>query len=323
MNNERSVQIPEEIGQQLWTRYLPETTYKMLALIGYLEDNNIVGDKAKDILLKSDIQAENNIEKVIEEKKEILEKLGFKYPETREEDLNLLLEFKLVEKSKNDKDEEVYKFNEDIKSPVEREVYVDRVSKETDISHQIIKQEINKNSPKQNSFVPNNYKNYNASSNSVNISPVQYMLKPAHLTAEKELLNIIINNKDIYQGIKDKFLAEDFLDPIYRKLAEIVYSYYEDNHDLIVGDIKLNFQDDEQGKVEEIFSLNVKTNKDIKAIEDYIKNINYYKINMKKESIKKQLNIIDSKDEKTSEDIELFNKLCLDLLEIDKRLKIN
>ena len=211
----------------------------------------------------------------------------------------------------------------DIKSPVEREVYVDRVSKETDISHQIIKQEINKNSPKQNSFVPNNYKNYNASSNSVNISPVQYMLKPAHLTAEKELLNIIINNKDIYQGIKDKFLAEDFLDPIYRKLAEIVYSYYEDNHDLIVGDIKLNFQDDEQGKVEEIFSLNVKTNKDIKAIEDYIKNINYYKINMKKESIKKQLNIIDSKDEKTSEDIELFNKLCLDLLEIDKRLKIN
>ena len=119
MNNEKKVQIPEEIGQQLWTRYLPETTYKMLALIGYLEDNNIVGDKAKDILLKSDIQAENNIEKVIEEKKEILEKLGFKYPETREEDLNLLLEFKLVEKSKNDNDEEVYKFNEDIKSPVE------------------------------------------------------------------------------------------------------------------------------------------------------------------------------------------------------------
>ena len=119
MNNEKKVQIPEEIGQQLWTRYLPETTYKMLALIGYLEDNNIVGDKAKDILLKSDIQAENNIEKVVEEKKEILEKLGFKYPETREEDLNLLLEFKLVEKSKNDNDEEVYKFNEDIKSPVE------------------------------------------------------------------------------------------------------------------------------------------------------------------------------------------------------------
>ena len=119
MNNENTVQIPEQIGQQLWTRYLPETTYKMLALIGYLEENNIVGEQASEILLGSNIEVENNIEQVIEEKKEILGKLGFKYPETREEDLNLLLEFKLVEKSKNDNDEEVYKFNEDIKSPVE------------------------------------------------------------------------------------------------------------------------------------------------------------------------------------------------------------
>lgn len=210
----------------------------------------------------------------------------------------------------------------EIKSPVEREVYVDRVSKETNISQQIIKQEINKNLPKQNNFTPNNYKNYTPN-NKVTISPVQYMLKPAHLTAEKELLNIIINDKEIYQNIKDKFLAEDFLDPIYRKLAEIVYSAYEVNDELLVEDIKGQFQDDEEEKIEEIFNLKVKANKDIKAIEDYIKNINYYKINMKKENIKKQLNIIDSKDEKTNEDIELFNKLCLDLLEIDKGLKIN
>ena len=58
------------------------------------------------------------------------------------------------------------------------------------------------------------------------------MLKPAHLTAEKELLNIIINNKDIYQSIKDKFKPEDFLEPIYRKLAEIAYDAYEINEEL-------------------------------------------------------------------------------------------
>lgn len=119
MDNEKTVEIPKEIGEQLWTRYLPETTYKMLALIGYLEENKIAGDQAEDILLKSDIKAENNIDKVIEEKKDILTKLGFKYPETRQEDLDLLFEFKLIEKDKNENDEEVYKFNPDIKSPVE------------------------------------------------------------------------------------------------------------------------------------------------------------------------------------------------------------
>ncbi len=119
MNNENTVQIPQEIGQQLWTRYLPETTYKMLALIGYLEENNIAGEQASEILLGSNIEVENNIEQVIEEKKEILSKLGFKYPETREDDLALLTSLKLIEKKKNDNDEEVYVYCETIKSPAE------------------------------------------------------------------------------------------------------------------------------------------------------------------------------------------------------------
>lgn len=119
MNNENTVKIPDEIGQQLWTRYLPETTYKMLALIGYLEENHVVGDQANEILLGSNIEVENNIEQVIEEKKEILTKLGHKYPETREDDLKLLLDFKLIEKKQNDKGEDVYSHSEDIKSPAE------------------------------------------------------------------------------------------------------------------------------------------------------------------------------------------------------------
>lgn len=119
MENENTVKIPEEIVSQLWTRYLPETTYKMLALVSYLDENNIVGEQAKEILLGSNIEVENNIEQVIEEKKEILSKLGYSYPETREDDLKLLLDFKLVEVKKNEDDEEIYVFNEDIKSPVE------------------------------------------------------------------------------------------------------------------------------------------------------------------------------------------------------------
>ncbi len=130
MNNKTSFKVPVEIEEKLWTRYLPETTYKMLALIGQLQEKNIVGKRATDRLLNSHIKAEGNIPKVVEEKKSILKKIGFEYPETREDDLKLLLEYKLIEKDTNDKDEEIYKFSEDIKGPVEV-LNLDEEEKET------------------------------------------------------------------------------------------------------------------------------------------------------------------------------------------------
>lgn len=119
MSQENNISIPAEIGNQLWTRYLPETTYKTLALVGYIQEHNIVGEQAKEILFNSNIEVENNVPQIIEEKKNILTKLGFKYPETREDDINLLLEFKLIEKHQGDIGAETYKYNENIKSPAE------------------------------------------------------------------------------------------------------------------------------------------------------------------------------------------------------------
>ena len=205
-----------------------------------------------------------------------------------------------------------------IKSPVELEVYVGKISKETDIPSSVIKQEINKDLVKKSDFVSNN--KYKSREREV-ISPVQYMIKPAHLSAEKELLSLIIKNKDIYVNIKDKFKSGDFLDTTNRKLAELVYDSYDNNEDLTQVQALEHFEETEQSRIKEIFNLRV--NKDSKAIEDYIKNINYNKIAIEKENIKKQINILDSKTDKTSEDIELFNELCLKLIQIDKGLKIN
>lgn len=240
------------------------------------------------------------------------------------------IDFKIKQKKNSydiDSDEGKIDFVKDVavllrqvKSPVELEVYINKVAKDSNISSQIIKQEINRNS--QNKNISNNV--FNRSRNTKQqILPVAYMLKPAHLTAEKELLNIIINNKDIYMAIRDKFKASDFLDPIYREIAKLVYSYYEQGRDIENQDIINHFEDSEKSKVEDILNLNIQVNKDIKAIEDYIKNINYYKININKEQIKKQLSDIDRKKDKTNQDIKLFNELCLELLEIDRKLKRN
>lgn len=119
MENQNTLKVLDQIVDKLWTRYLPETTYKMLSVIGYLEDNNVVGDESTKLLLDSDIEVENNIPKIIEEKKHVLSKLGFEYPESREDDLKLLFDFELIEKKKNKDNQEVYSYKTPIKNPSE------------------------------------------------------------------------------------------------------------------------------------------------------------------------------------------------------------
>ena len=209
----------------------------------------------------------------------------------------------------------------EIKSPVELEVYINKLSMEVRILPEVIKREVYKDLKSKDKYINNNYR-YN---NKDNIVPVQYMLQPGHLTAEKELLNLIINNKSIYLNVKEKFKPEDFSDSIYSRLANITYELYENDENIDLVKILNKFDENDKAKVKDVLSLEIKINEasKIKAIEDYIKNINYYKISMKKEQIKKQINMLDNKEGKTEEDMEKINQLCLELIHIDKQLKIN
>ncbi|MDO5707666.1 MAG: DUF6042 family protein, partial [Andreesenia angusta] len=111
------VKIPINIGKHLWTRYLPDTSYKTYAYILYL--NQIESD-ARDLkkeLLEANLGKDESLPQVIEEKKRVLENIGLKFPESRKEDLELLEKFKLIESDENSKSG--YKALEDIKRPEE------------------------------------------------------------------------------------------------------------------------------------------------------------------------------------------------------------
>jgi|GEM_PF-5870141 len=94
MNNQ--VRVPQEIHSYLWTRYLPETAYKTYILIGYLQQENKTGKVAMDFLLNANIKEENTIPQILQEKKDVLKKLGYEYPKNIKEDLDLLLSFQLI-----------------------------------------------------------------------------------------------------------------------------------------------------------------------------------------------------------------------------------
>lgn len=219
----------------------------------------------------------------------------------------------------------------EIKSPVEREVYIEKVSSDTNIPSQVIKAEINKDLVEKKSFKNkdegNNYKSkYSDKFNNVkkeNISPVQLKLKPGHLTAERELLSLIINSKIVYERVKNKFMADEFLNPLYTNLINMVYTSYELYGEVDKMEILSKLSQHEREDVGELFNSRSNIDEDLNVVEDYIRNIKYHKINIKREELKKQIHELDIKADKSSEEIDLLNTLCLELIKIDQSIKIN
>lgn len=119
MQNRGQIKVPAEIHQFLWTRYLPETTFKTYLMVGYLQTEKITGEAATRFLLGTGVKIDNTNAAVIDEKKRVLEKLGLKYPENRKEDLDLLFKFKLVRILKNQEGEIMYAYNLPVQRPEE------------------------------------------------------------------------------------------------------------------------------------------------------------------------------------------------------------
>lgn len=113
------IEIPRQIGDYLWTRYLPESTYKAYVLIGYLNNRELSDEDYRDELMNVGLGEDKTLDKVVVEKKKVLEKLGINYPESRAEDIALLEQFGLVEAVEAVDGGEKYKYVEDIKRPEE------------------------------------------------------------------------------------------------------------------------------------------------------------------------------------------------------------
>lgn len=112
------IEIPRQIGDYLWTRYLPESTYKAYVLIGYLNKRELSAEEYKSELMNVELGEDKTLDKVVLEKKKVLEKLGIKHPESRQEDIALLEQFNLIETVEVEGGKK-YRYCEDIKRPEE------------------------------------------------------------------------------------------------------------------------------------------------------------------------------------------------------------
>ena len=213
-----------------------------------------------------------------------------------------------------------------LKDPIEVDAYIKKVSLEAEISIEAIKKAVYNNKGQFNNkpftkdkYIYNKYRNNNKD----NIVPVNYKLEPGHLMAEKSLLKLIIIDKNMYTKVKEELTPNNFLSEDHRQIAEIIYEGYEKEENISEQYILSNYFGENKDILNSILNVNVQLEgkEKSKALEDFIKKINLYALKVKKEEIKKQINLLELKNDKTKGDVEKFRDLCIEIMNIEKEIK--
>ncbi|CAH2215091.1 DUF6042 family protein [Tepidibacter aestuarii] len=117
MENRVKINVPEELQKYMWFRYMPLSTYKTYLVVGATKSQQLKGLEATQKILNTNLEGGEEHPQVVEDKKNILKKIGFKYPETRQDDLDLLLKYKLVELKKDEDGSMYYEYTKPVPRP--------------------------------------------------------------------------------------------------------------------------------------------------------------------------------------------------------------
>lgn len=225
---------------------------------------------------------------------------------------------------------EVAKIIRSLKSPIEREVYIDKISKETNISREAIGKEISGNAYRNSITIhKDKYINRENRYNKKEILPITTVLEAAYLTAEKNLINLMIKSRNYFNKVEKRLSVEDFLNGEYKILLNAIYDEYYKNSNLKEIDIDLllnkfgNSKDIDYQTIKEIIKKDIVADNMEKLIEESINTINYYKLKNERELVARRIKEITLKKDKGKGDVEEFRKLCIKLTELDREIKLH
>ncbi len=195
-----------------------------------------------------------------------------------------------------------------IDSPLEQEIYIDKISKEYKISKEAIYAQVNKLK----------YGNVNPKKTLLNSKPLPQK-KNKEDTKTDKIENILItlmleNGQNIYEKIKETISPEDFNNEQNAKIVKKMYEEFEKGKSNIEDIYLLLGEDDEATKhVTAIMANDIQINDIDKCVEDILDVYNRQKLTTKKEDIIKKLDNPNlSKDEANSLEKEL-NDIILKL----------
>jgi len=297
-------------------------------------------DRAIDILKQEDIKAEVIVLPDGKDPDDYIKSYGKEKFESLFENALDYIEYKIFfyerKYNLNDTEEkiaftrDVGKFLKDVKSPIELDAYMEKISQRTGILKEAIKKEIfgyNLNIENK-SIVNNRYINKKYKNNKDNIVPVVSMLQPARLEAERTIVKLMVNNRKVYERVKNFLKPEDFVDEDCKKLTFFLFEVYEKEKDINTKEIIKKLEGKTDVRIENIQKIIHMDPKILPEnmgtiVEDLIETIVTSKLKMRRSYLIERISKLDSKNDKKENDKEIVKKLCKELLELDRELKLH
>lgn len=187
--------------------------------------------------------------------------------------------------------------------PVEKDIYVKKVSENTGIKEQAIYDLLSEEMKK-------NTKNLQDVNNTMEIGQKLY-IEPAYLKAERLLLKLLTLDKESYDYITNKITVEDFNMESHKKIYNIILNSMQNKADKIESIIELKC-DDAESSSEWINIREEQFNNgdcDVKIlIDDYVKNMKKYRLEESKKEVMKQIKLYEING-KLEESLKLVKEL--------------
>ena len=219
---------------------------------------------------------------------------------------------------------EVSKIIKGLKSPIEQDVYIDKVSKDMNISKEAIEKEVKGNT------IKTPYRNKRDSLNSKSkdkIYPVQTKMISGNIKSEIDLIKLMLEDKDYYESIIERINIEHFANYECNELFRIIIKEYNKIDSINADDLF--------SQVEKIENINMKIIRSIKdrklkfqptdmeqVITDLTNNLILYKLETKRDEIISQITTLEKKADKSEDENAHFIALCMELPKINKEIKL-
>ncbi|MCT4594576.1 MAG: DNA primase [Anaeromicrobium sp.] len=208
-----------------------------------------------------------------------------------------------------------------LKSPVEVDAYIGKISSETGISRKAINKEFYGNNKEKN---PESFKKYRSkkdrNNNKYNIIPEKPIKKQGYFEAEKIFLKLIIENENMYREIKNNFTYDKFISSNIKNIAKSIYRAYETNS-LDKDEILKELEIEEIRLFHQINKIIVPEDNAHKMLIDCVNTIKKHRLILEKNGIEKELKIIEKRENKSKEEIVRIRELCINYEKILKELK--
>lgn len=214
---------------------------------------------------------------------------------------------------------EIAKIIIDLKSPIEQDIYIEKIAKDMNISKEAIEKEVFGNTKKAKGATQYNKRN--------TITPVNTSLPSASLTAEIDLIKFMVFDRDYYDEIIKEIAVEDFDSLECREMYNIINRLYEDkeiiNEEQVREEI-MAVENIDISLVQKIFSKELKFSPSNvnQMIKDLIYTIRTNKLENKRNEVKRRIEEMEKNKDRDYLEEKQFIELCMELTNLNKELNL-